>query len=226
MRRDQHHDPERRQRGRAIRHPARTGCGRRRCRSRSRERERGGGRAEPALRANGTSWLMVISPAVVPRQYATHSSRTCGVASISPVVKSRRAAAAGRRRPVRRPISGRRILQQRRSRQAHHEEDDAENLERRAPADRRDQAQLASGPKMAEPAPYPPTISPDDETALVGKPLRCDRHRRRVAEAVADADDHAEDDVEKRQGAREAGEEEAEATRARLPMRAQSRGPF
>ena len=28
----------------------------------------------PAERANGTNWLMVIKPAVVPRQYATHIS--------------------------------------------------------------------------------------------------------------------------------------------------------
>ena len=29
---------------------------------------------KPAERANGTSWLMVIRPAVVPRQYASQSA--------------------------------------------------------------------------------------------------------------------------------------------------------
>src|SRR5262245_292599 len=37
----------------------------------------------PALRANGTSWLMIIVPAVVPRQNAIHRIQNVRVRTIS-----------------------------------------------------------------------------------------------------------------------------------------------
>src|SRR5438309_915342 len=48
----------------------------------------------PAFRANGTSWLIVIRPAVVPRQKPTQRQENVGVITISAVVISRADAAA------------------------------------------------------------------------------------------------------------------------------------
>src|SRR5215510_7957407 len=42
----------------------------------------------PTERMNGTSWLIIIWPAVVPRQYAIHSAQKVGVRIISPVERS------------------------------------------------------------------------------------------------------------------------------------------
>src|SRR5439155_12525095 len=49
---------------------------------------------------------------------------------------------------------------------------------------------------------------PDDQTALVWKPLRPNGHGRGVPESIADADDHAEEDVERHKRGGEAGQQE------------------
>ena len=53
----------------------------------------------PTERMNGTSWLIIICPAVVPRQYAIHNAANVGVPIMSRVRMSTnarvRAATAG-----------------------------------------------------------------------------------------------------------------------------------
>ena len=120
----------------------------------------------------------------------------------SELVGRRQRLGLGSGRPTRDLIPGRRVLQQQRSDEGHHEKDDAQYGEGGAPAVRGDEPQVGHGSEDRRTAAVAGHRQPDGQTALVRKPLGHDRDRRRVAEAVTDADDDAEADDQVRQARR------------------------
>ena len=123
----------------------------------------------PTERINGTSWLIIIWPAVVPRQYATHRAAKVGVLIMSRVRMSTearaRAATAGAAAGALYPAGG--FLSS-----AVPISPMTKNV---APSIWKVVRQpydaiscVANGPMMAEPAPYPPTINPTARPRLSG----------------------------------------------------------
>ena len=108
------------------------------------------------------------------------------------------------------PIADRRVLQQGRADRAHDEEDRAEDSECCAPS-------VGSNQRRRERAHdgRPGTVAADhetyDEAAAIGKPLRGNGRRHRVAKSVADSHDHTERQIEEHQRVRQAAQGESTA---------------
>ena len=86
---------------------------------------------------------------------------------------------------------------------------DAEDDEGAAPAVRRDEPEVGERSEDGRAAPVAGHGQADGEAALVREPLRHDGNRRRVAEAVPDADEDAEADDQIGQAAGPHAEDEA-----------------
>ena len=116
----------------------------------------------------------------------------------------------GSRRRGGRLVAGGRVAEQPRRGEGHHQEHRGRDLHRPLPAVGRDQHLAGEGAVDAGAGAVAADDQADGEPPAVGEPLRADRDRDRVAEAVAGARDRPESDVEPDERFRLAGQVEAE----------------
>ena len=112
-----------------------------------------------------------------------------------------------------RAIAGGRVLEQQRPHHAHQEEDDTQYAKGHSPADALDECFGHRDHDRGSTA-VSCDHQADDESPLVGKPLRADGNGRGIAKTVAETDDETEGDIQIGERAGEAGEDEAQTRRA------------